>query len=114
MMLRGRLTDASPEAVGHAVEALNTHARALAAPEVQGGLTQRELERAINRFDSNHRFSMLSCLSRAQELAMAEMHGEDINRRVATYRSVTRDDMIATAASVLDPSRACTLVYLPE
>ena len=114
MMLRGRLTDASPEAVGHAVEALNTHARALAAPEVQGGLTQRELERAINRFDSNHRFSMLSCLSRAQELAMAEMHGEDINRRVATYRSVTRDDMVATAAGVLDPSRACTLVYLPE
>ena len=114
LMLRGRLTDASPEAVGHAVEALNIYARALEVPESQGGLTQRELERALNRFDSNHRFSMLSCLSRAQELAMAEMHGEDINRRVATYRSVTRDDMVATAARVLDPSRACTLVYLPE
>lgn len=114
LMLRGRLTDMSPEAVEHAVAALNTHARALAAPEAEGGLTQRELERALNRFDSNHRFSMLSCLSRAQELAMAEMHGEDINRRVATYRSVTRDDMVATAAGVLDPSRACTLVYLPE
>lgn len=111
LMLRGRLTDASPDKVERAVEALNCHARELWAAE--GGLTQRELERALNRFESNFRFSMLSYLSRAQELAMAEMHGEDINRRVETYRRVTREDMLKTAAEVFDPRHACTLVYLP-
>lgn len=111
LMLRGRLTDASPDKVERAVEALNRGARELAATE--GGVTQRELERALNRFESNFRFSMLSYLSRAQELAMAEMHGEDINRRVETYRRVTREDMLETAAGVFDPRHACTLVYLP-
>lgn len=114
LMLRGRLSDASPEAVERAVDALNSRARELTAPESAGGLTQRELTRALNRFDSNHRFSMLSYLSRAQELAMAAMHGEDINSRVETYRRVGRDDVATTAARVLDPSRACTLIYLPE
>lgn len=114
LMLRGRLTDSSPDMVERAVRALKSHAARLIAPEAEGGLTARELERALNRYDSNHRFSMLSYLSRAQELAMSEMHGEDINRRVATYRRVTRDDMVNTASQVFDPSRACTLVYLPE
>ena len=114
LMLRGRLTDASPEAVERAVEALNSRARELTAAEEDGGLTHRELGRALNRYDSNHRFSMLSYLSRAQELAMAEMHGEDINRRVDAYRHITREDVVATAAQVLDPAKACTLIYLPE
>ena len=114
LMLRGRLTDASPEAVERAVEALNSRARELTAAEEDGGLTHGELGRALNRYDSNHRFSMLSYLSRAQELAMAEMHGEDINRRVDAYRHITREDVVATAAQVLDPAKACTLIYLPE
>lgn len=114
LMLRGRLSEASPEAVERAVGALNDRARELAADEAAGGLTHRELERALNRYDSNHRFSMLSYLSRAQELAMAGMHGEDINSRVDTYRRITREDVVATAAQVFDPARACTLIYLPE
>ena len=120
LMLKGRLTDASPEAVSHAIDALNGHARALASAagdgntDFGGPVTGRELERALNRFDSNHRFSMLSYLSRAQELAMAEMHGEDINTRTDTYRAVTQERIIAAADTILNPSRACTLVYLPE
>lgn len=114
LMLRGRLSEASPEAVERAVGALNDRARELADDEAAGGLTHRELERALNRYDSNHRFSMLSYLSRAQELAMAGMHGEDINSRVDTYRRITREDVVATAAQVFDPVRACTLIYLPE
>lgn len=120
IMLKGSLTDASPEAVSHAVDSLDGYARALASPvgesngDFGGPLTDRELERAFNRFDSNHRFSMLSYLSRAQELAMAEMHGEDINARVATYRAVTKERIVSTADTILNPSRSCTLVYLPE
>jgi len=114
LMLRGRLSDASAGAVERAVDALNDRARELAADEGKGGLTHRELERALNRYDSNQRFSMLSYLSRAQELAMAEMHGEDINSRADTYRRVTRGDVVATASQVFDPDHACTLIYLPE
>ncbi|MBD5322995.1 MAG: insulinase family protein [Bacteroides sp.] len=109
LMLRGRLTDSSPEAVERAVYTLTTQAAAL-----REHCAPHELERAVNRFDSNHRFSMQHYLSRAQELSMSLMQGEDINRRVEAYRAVTTDRITEVARRVLDPARACTLIYLPE
>lgn len=114
LVLRGRLDDASADGVERARESLIAHATQIVNGESEGGLTQRELERAINRYDSNFRFSMLSYLSRAQELAMAQMHGEDINQRVAKERAIKRDDVMATAREVLNPTKACTLIYLPQ
>ena len=73
-----------------------------------------EVERAINRFASDFTFSSLSYLQRAQTLAMAEMHGEDINDIVPAYRRVTTSSVVATARRVLDPCHACTLIYRPE
>lgn len=109
LMLRGRLTESSPEAVGHAVATLTSQAAVL-----REECAPHELERAVNRFDSNHRFTMQHYLTRAQELAMSLMQGEDINRRVDAYRAVTTGDITAAARTILEPSRACTLIYLPE
>ena len=114
MMLRGRLTDASPEAVGHAVEAPTLMPVLLRLPRCKADSHSANSSVLSTALTPTTGFRCSHACRGLQELAMAEMHGEDINRRVATYRSVTRDDMIATAASVLDPSRACTLVYLPE
>lgn len=109
LMLRGRLSESSPEAVEHAVATLTAQAGALGEE-----CTVHELERAVNRFDSNFLFSMQHYLSRAQELAMAQMQDEDINRRVDAYRAVTTADITAAARTIIDPSRACTLIYMPE
>ena len=55
----------------------------------------------------------MSYLQRAQALAMAEMHGEDINEIVPSYRRVTTSSIVNTARRILDPRRACTLIYRP-
>ncbi len=109
LMLRGRLTESSPEAVDKAVATLTAQAAVLSEE-----CDPHDLQRAVNRFDSNHRFTMQHYLSRAQDLAMALMQGEDINRRVDAYRAVTPGDITAAARTILDPSHGCTLIYLPE
>ena len=109
LMLRGRITESSPEAVAHAVDTLTSQAGAL-----REECGPHELERAVNSFESNQRFTMQHYLPRAQELAMAEMQGEDINGRIDAYRAVTTGDITAAARDILDPSHACTLIYLPE
>ncbi len=70
-----------------------------------------ELERALNRFESNRTFAHINYLSKAQALAKAVMRGEDINEVVPAYRSVTPEDIKRTAAGIFVPDRSCTLIY---
>lgn len=117
LMLRGRLSEDSDEAIAEAERLLMAEATALWQPRSEhdpDGVETFELERAINRFASQHTFSSLSYLHRAQELAMAALHGEDINSIVEAYRRVTLSTLCATARTVIAPERACTLVYRPE
>lgn len=72
-----------------------------------------ELERALNRFESNFTLSNLDILSRAQNLAMAEIHGEDINDSVARQRSITTADISRVAAKLASTPKV-VLYYLPE
>ncbi|MCM1519555.1 MAG: insulinase family protein [Lachnoclostridium sp.] len=108
LMLSGRLTDNSPEAATHARSILIDGAMRLAEP---ANVSEHELIRAVNRFDSNSTFAMLNYLSKAQSLAMAQMHGEDINSIVPAYRAVTTADIASTARRVIDPQRAVTVTY---
>lgn len=75
------------------------------------GVSDTELERAVNRFESNFTFGSLSFLAKAQNLALSEMHGENINDTVARYRAVTPDDIRRAAASLTVP---VTLIYRPD
>ena len=110
IMLTARVASDDDRAVSHAEEALMDQARELAAD----GVTPEELERALNRFDSNFTFSSVSYLAKAQSLAMAMMHSEDINSIVPAYRRTTPDDILRAARRYLDPQHSATLVYLPE
>lgn len=127
LMLQARLTDNSAQAACTAVSRLKDEASRLCyhagrpdrlsyvhAEARPDGVSPFEVERAINRFASEFTFSSLSYLQRAQSLAMAEMHGEDINDIVPAYRRVTTSSVVATARRVLDPTHACTLIYRPE
>lgn len=127
LLLQARLTDNSPEAARVAAERLKTEAGALRyhaprpdCPDMDlqecraDGVSPFEVERAINRFAGDFTFSSLSYLQRAQSLAMAEMHGEDINAIVPAYRRVTASSIVATVRRILDPSHACTLIYRPQ
>lgn len=127
LMLKGHLEDPSEATARKAVERLMSEAFELCYQASRldrlsynltearpGGVTPYEVERAINRFASDFTFSSLSYLQRAQALAMAEMHGEDINEIVPAYRRVTTAMIATTARRVIDPAHACTLIYRPE
>ncbi|MBO5456820.1 MAG: insulinase family protein [Muribaculaceae bacterium] len=77
-------------------------------------ITLYETQRAINRFTSDFTFSNVNYLSRAQSLALAEMHGEDINSIVPAYAAMTPERLTATATRIINPSCSCTLIYRPE
>lgn len=110
LMLNGRLNRCDDASVAEARRVLTEAAVALAEP---GNVTEHELTRAVNRYESQSTFSSMNYLNKAQALAMAEMHGEDINSIVPAYRRVTTDGITATAARVLDPARSATIEYRP-
>lgn len=111
LMLTGRLNSAAPADVERARREMTSIAESLAAP---GNLAERELLTAINRFDSQTTFASLNYLWKARNLALAEMHGEDINSIVTSYRQVTPERIRATAAAVLRDHSSATLIYLPR
>lgn len=83
--------------------------RRLALP---GELTDHELQRTLNRFETTFALQNYDLLSRAGNLAMAELHGEDINDTVGRQRAITTADVRRVAARLADTPRV-TLRYLP-
>lgn len=73
-----------------------------------------ELQRALNRFESNLTFSQLNYVAKARELAKAVIHNEDFNSIIPAYRSVTTADILRVASRLLRRERSCTLIYRPE
>ncbi|MDE6332105.1 MAG: insulinase family protein, partial [Muribaculaceae bacterium] len=76
MLLIAMMADESPQAVARAEELLMDEACRLAVP---GDVSDYELQRSFNRFEFTFENSMTNYLDRAQQLASAVMHGEDIN-----------------------------------
>ncbi len=98
LMMTSRLVDNSEETLQYAQDALLGCLAELAAP---GNLSDYELERTLNRFESTFALQNLDALSKAQNLALAEMHGEDINEVVARQRLITTSDIASLAAQML-------------
>lgn len=117
LMLKARLADGMEDRAAEAADLLTATARECCAVRSDAhpeGVTEAEVNRAVNRYLSNAEFSSLSYLGRAQALALAEMHGEDINAIPARYRAVTPATIAEAATRILDPRHRCTLIYLPE
>lgn len=109
MILSARTSEDSDEALARAAAALRDQLAQLAMP---GNVSAYELERTLNRFESTFLLSNLDPLSKAQNLAMAEMHGEDINDTVARQRLITTADIARVATGLLErPS--VTVRYRP-
>lgn len=110
LMLSAKLRDNSENTIAQAQEAMINQALSL----TDGSLTEYELTRAINRYESNYTFGSINFLAKAQALALSEMHNEDINSIVPRYRSVTVDDIVKTTRLIIDPQRTSTLIYKPN
>lgn len=72
-----------------------------------------ELQRALNRFESNHTFGCMNYVNLASVIAQGEMRGQDINNIVPRQRTVTPEIIHDTAATILVPENSSTLLYTP-
>ncbi len=93
-ILSGRVASEDSEAIEKAKRALIEQAQQLALP---GNVTEEELERAKNIYESNFTFSTITPAGKAHTIAMAQAHGEDVNGIVTAYRALTTADIAAEA-----------------
>lgn len=110
LMLNAKLRENTPDAIAKAEDVMISQALSLA----DSTLSQYELTRAINRYESNFTFGSISFLAKAQALAQSEMHNEDINHIVPRYRSISTDDIKRVTKQIINPDHCSTLIYRPQ
>ena len=110
LMLNSRVANNDMKTVEMANELIMSEVQKL----IDGDVSQYELTRTINRFESNFTFSSMGFLAKAQSLANYVMHNEDTNGIVERYRKVTVDDIARVASEIFDANRCSTLVYMPQ
>lgn len=111
LMLNVRLSDNSDEAVDRARRIMLDEVRQLCEP---GNISRRELERSLNRFESTFNFSNMGYQAKAASLAMAVMHGEDVNDTVERQRRLVSVESAMTTARDIFARPSVTVVYAPE
>lgn len=76
-------------------------------------VTDYELEKVKNKFESGKKFSGINYLSKATNLAYFELlsKAEDINEEVEKYRAVTPEDLKRVATMLFRPENSSTLYY---
>lgn len=111
LLLSAKLREDTEANISEAIELMTAEAMSLCEPDT---INITEMERVRNRYESDFTFSSIDFLSRAQALALAEYHGKDINSTVTEYRSITLEQINATAAEILRPERMSTLIYRTE
>lgn len=110
VLFTARPTADRTEALQHAADLLMEQLKLLTEP---GELTDYELERTLNRFESTFMLSNLEPTAIAQSLALAEMHGLDVNDTVALQRQISIDDVRRVAADLAAHPHV-TLFYRPQ
>lgn len=110
LMLNSKLTNNDATAIAQADKLMKEEVQRI----IDGDVSEYELTRTINRFESNFMFSSMGFMAKAQSLANYVMHNEDINGVVARYRSITTDDISRVAKNIFDENNCSTLIYHPQ
>ena len=110
MMLNCKLTDNDDASIDKAESLIMNEVQRL----IDGDVSDYELTRTINRFESNFMFSSMGFMAKAQSLANYVMHNEDVNDVVNRYRKVTIDDIARVASEIFVPEKSSTLIYRPQ
>lgn len=110
IMFIGSLRSDTDRAIAEAEQLLREQLMRLCEQQV----TDEELERALNRFESKLTFSRIDCRTKASDLARSIMTGRDINKEVELYRAITPADIQRVARATFIPDRSATLIYRPQ
>ncbi|MDE6693727.1 MAG: insulinase family protein [Muribaculaceae bacterium] len=111
LLITGRINSDDDASVDKAIEMLLDQARQLAQP---GNVTDYELTRAKNRYESVFTVENMNMVNKSLNLAIAEYHGENINDNVPRYRSLTTDDIARTAGRLFIDHAPAILVIRPQ
>ena len=109
-LIQARLRSNGPAVEDAALGAIGAQLYRMASERVG----ERDLQRCLNRIESNRTFSTMTPLPIALTAAMAEMHGEHPDRFMEPYRLITPESLRDSAARLFDPSRRLTLAYRPQ
>ena len=106
-LLRGKLSPGISLEQGE--EAIETELRQIVAKPVD----RRELDKVVNRFESNDLFSNLHYLNKATNLAYYELLGgaENIDFEVERYKKLAPLDLQRVASDLFVPENCSTLWY---
>ncbi len=110
LLLTARVADDNDSTVDRARALLIDHARRLATP---GNVSDEELRRTLNNYESNFRFSNIGYLPKASNLATAVMHGESLDYPLEAHLALTPADIARTAETIFS-SPSATILYRPE
>ncbi len=77
-------------------------------------ISNYELEKVKNKFESVYQFGQLNALNKAMELAYQELLGDAnrINQEIDNYRKVTKAEIKKVAKELFDANNSSTLYYL--
>jgi zinc protease len=83
---------------------------------INEGISDYELQKVKNKFESTKVFSEISATSRAYIIAMHELldNASDINHDIEKYRNVLVEDIIKVAKNLFRPENSSVLEYLAE
>ncbi len=105
LLMTARLSEGADPAA--AIDALLDQLRGLAG---ERPVSEHELERTLTSFETTFALSNLDISARAFNLALAEMHSENINDTVARQRMITAADIRRVAAELSERPRV-ELIY---
>ena len=79
-------------------------------------ISDYEIEKVKNKFESVYHFSQLSALNKAMELAYQELLGDAdrINQEIEKYRNVNKAEIKRVSKSLFDRNNASVLYYLSK
>jgi predicted Zn-dependent peptidase len=79
-------------------------------------ISEKELQKVINKTESLMAFEDMSILNRANDLAFYELLGDAdlMNKELKRYQAVSLQDMAHFAQKVFKPANSCTLRYFSE
>ena len=83
---------------------------------LSNGISEKELQKVVNKTESVIAFEDMSILNRANNLAFYELLGDAdlMNRELGRYQSVTLDSLTKTAKQIFKPANSNTLRYFAE
>ncbi|MDA3952696.1 MAG: pitrilysin family protein [Bacteroidales bacterium] len=95
-----------------AEEAINTELNEI----INGNITDYEIEKVKNKFESVYQFGQISALNKVMDLAYHELLGDAnrINYEIEKYRSVSKEEIKLVASEMFRRDNSSTLYYLSK